>query len=67
MKENPTGGGGGAQARLFLRRLGHLKDKLEKDLEFMRISRSKVNDGAPKGGKRILEEERDRRTSNNAT
>ena len=33
----------------------------------MRISRSKANDGAPKGGKRILEEERDRRTSNNAT
>lgn len=40
-----------------------MKDKLEKDMEFMRISRSKANIGAPKGGKRILEEERERRTN----
>ena len=46
---------------MFLRRLNHLKDKIDKDLEYLRISRSKVHDAAPKGGKRILEEERDRR------
>ena len=58
-----VGGGaqGSAQARLFLRRLNHLKDKLEKEMDYMNISRMDLNDHVPKGGKRILEEERDRR------
>ena len=42
--------------------MNHLKDKLEKDLEFVRISRAKHGSQAPRGGKRILEEERERRT-----
>ena len=41
--------------------MNHLKEKLEKDLEFVRISRAKHNSQAPRGGKRILEEERERR------
>ena len=32
-------------------------------MEFIRISRQKNNDFAPKGGKRILEEERERRSN----
>ena len=43
--------------------MNHLKDKLEKDLEFVRISRAKHGSQAPRGGKRILEEERERRTN----
>ena len=46
---------------MFLRRLGHLKEKLDLDMEIVKISRSKAHDRAPKGGKRLLNEERERR------
>jgi len=39
----------------------HLKEKLEKDVEIVKISRSNANDYVPRGGKRALEEERERR------
>ena len=49
---------GAANTRLFLRRLGHLKEKLESELEFVKISRDKTHDKAPRNGKRVLEDER---------
>ena len=53
---------GAANTRLFLRRLSHLKEKLDSELEPMKISRSK-QDQAPRSGKRILEEERNQESS----
>ena len=45
---------GPGQVRLFIRRMGHIKEKMEKDLEYLRISRSNANRFAPKGGVKIV-------------
>lgn len=52
---------GPGQVRLFLRRMGHIKEKMEKDLEYMRISRSNANKYAPKGGAKLVKDEKARR------
>ena len=41
--------------------MGHIKDKMEKDLEYLRISRSKANRYAPKGGAKIVQDEKNRK------
>lgn len=46
------------QQRIFLRRMNHIKEKIEKDLELIRISRSDPNRGAPRGGLQIIKEEK---------
>ena len=52
---------GPGQVRLFLRRMGHIKDKMEKDLEYLRISRSNANRHAPKGGAKLVQDEKARK------
>ena len=49
---------GPGQVRLFIRRMGHIKEKMEKDLEYLRISRSNANRFAPKGGLKIVQEDK---------
>ncbi len=45
-----------------MKRLDHLKEKLDsRDYESIQLSRDKSDDRMFKGGKRILEEERERR------
>lgn len=52
---------GSAQSRLFLRRMNHLKETLDHEVEAIKISRNKANDHVPRAGKSILEEERSMR------
>ena len=52
---------GPGQVRLFIRRMGHIKEKMEKDLEYLRISRSNANRFAPKGGVKIVQEDKARK------
>ena len=52
---------GPGQVRLFLRRMSHIKDKMEKDLEYIRISRSNANRFAPKGGYKLVQEDKARK------
>ena len=52
---------GPGQVRLFLRRMDHIKDKMEKDLEYLRISRSNANRHAPKGGAKLVQDEKARK------
>ena len=49
------------QVRLFLRRLSHIKEKMEKDLEYIRISRSNKDRFAPKGGYKLVQDEKARK------
>ena len=59
-KANESGNvAGTAQARLFLRRLNGIKDKMEKDMEYLRISRESSSK-APKGGKQLMKDVRRR-------
>ena len=41
--------------------MGHIKEKMEKDLEYIRISRSNNNRMAPKGGAKLVQEEKAKR------
>jgi hypothetical protein len=41
--------------------MSHIKEKIEKDLELIRISRSDPNRGAPRGGLKIIQEEKIRK------
>jgi hypothetical protein len=43
--------------------MNHIKEKLEKDLELMKISRSDPNRGEPKGGYKLIQEELARNAS----
>ena len=52
--------GGQVQAKLFLKRLSNISTKLNKEMELIKISRGGDYSDAPKGGKKLLREERKR-------
>lgn len=47
-----------AQNRLFLRRLNNIKDKMDSHMEALRITPDNADKYAPKGGERLLKEEK---------
>lgn len=46
-----------------MRRMSHVKEKMEKDMEYIRVSRSNANRFAPKGGLKLHAEEKAKKAS----
>ena len=51
---------GNNQSRLFLTRLNGIQEKLDREMEEIRISRSEAREKAPRDGKKVLRDEYER-------
>lgn len=59
--------GTGSHAKLFLKRITNIKEKLEKTMEVAKVSRDNSDRHIFKGGKKMLREERSRKMSTDVT